>query len=215
MSTRYLFFCVLMGLGLSNYAFEHKDPKTIKQMFYKYDRESIEQRVRERALEIKSYATNNWLDTDYVFLIDYSIPSGFNRLFVYDYLNDTIIYECLVTHGSGYDDSTSTWDGIPYYFSNTENSHLSSLGRYIIKDRGKSGWGVGVNYQLEGIDTTNDQAMQRDIVIHSWELIPDEEVYPLPIKESWGCPAVSNASFNALDGIIYYRPVNMMLYIYN
>ncbi len=184
-------------------------------MFYRYDRQAIEYKVRQKALELKPYAIENWLDTNYVVLIDYSIPSGFNRLFVFDYDHDTIIYECLVTHGSGYDDSTATWDGIPLSFSNTENSHLSSLGRYIIRDRGKSGWGVGVKYQLEGLDYSNNQAMQRDIVLHSWGKIPNEEVYPLSIKESWGCPAVSDSCFTALDGIIYYRPVSMMMYIYN
>ncbi len=202
---------VIMALFLTS----GKEDRSIKKTFYSYDRAAIENRVRQKAYELKPYAVENWLDTDYVFLIDFSIPSGFNRMFLYEYARDTILYECLVAHGSGLTDTTSTWDGIPLAFSNVENSHLSSLGKYIIGERGKSIWGVGVKYVLEGLDYSNDLAKQRDIVLHSWGQIPNKEVYPLAIEESWGCPAVSDSCFAAIDGIIYYRPVHMMLYIYN
>ncbi len=189
--------------------------KTIKSAFYKYDREEIEANIRFHAWEAKAYNKAHYIDTEYIFLIDYSIPSGFNRLFLYDYAADSVIFEALVAHGSGYGDTCSTWDGRPKCFSNVSESHLSSIGRYIIADRGPSGWGVGINYRLEGIDFSNDNANSRDIVLHSWSRIPDREVYPTTIVESWGCPAVSDSCFGVIDGVVYYRPLPMMLYIYN
>lgn len=83
--------------------------------------------------------------------------------------------------------------------SNTDGSHLSSIGKYIVASRGYSNWGINVNYKLLGQDKTNSNAEKRQIVLHSWEKVPDEETYPKGTPEGWGCPALSNASMKILD----------------
>ncbi len=184
------------------------------QQMYQYDRQAIENEAFRRARNLKYFAIRNGLDTNFFFLIDFSIPSGFNRLFLVDLDRDTILFETLVSHGSGRYDDAETWDGIPTTFSNIENTNLSSLGRYIIGSRGKSMWGVGTKYILHGIDSTNDNAKDRSIVLHSWSSIPNKEIYPGKIEMSWGCPAVSDSSFQIIDGVIYYRPRAMLMEIY-
>ena len=94
-------------------------------------------------------------------------------------------------------------------FSNVEDSHCSSLGKYRIGERGKSQWGIGVKYSLYGLEKTNKLAMKRAIVLHSWKSVPDKEVFPDGTPEGWGCPAVSNNFMKKIDAILQKsgRPV--------
>ncbi len=182
---------------------------------YQYDREAIEARAFRHAKNLKQFAIWNNMDTNLFFLIDFSIPSGFNRLFLVDLNRDSIVFETLVAHGSGRYDDAETWDGVPTQFSNIENTNLSSLGRYSIGSRGRSVWGVGTKYLLHGLDSTNDNARMRSIVLHSWPSIPNKEIYPGKIEMSWGCPAVSDSAFHIIDGVIYYGSRQMLMEIYN
>ena len=84
-------------------------------------------------------------------------------------------------------------------FSNVPDSHCSSLGKYLVAERGWSGWGIHVNYKLDGLETTNSNARKRVIVLHSWDAISDEEVFPRGTPEGWGCPSVSNNTMRRLD----------------
>ena len=59
-----------------------------------------------------------------------------------------------------------------------------------------------MKYNLHGLDDSNSNALARTIVLHSWEEITDEEVYPDGTAEGWGCPAVSNASMRFLDSCL-------------
>ena len=45
--------------------------------------------------------------------------------------------------------------------------------------------------QLHGLEETNQSAYDRIIVLHSWDMMSDEEIYPEGSPEGWGCPAVS------------------------
>jgi len=94
-----------------------------------------------------------------------------------------------------------------------EGSKLSSLGRYIIKERGGSQWGIGVKYLIHGVDATNNNALRRAIVLHSWEQVPDEEVFPKGTPEGWGCPAVSNDSMREIDAMLRKAGANTLMWI--
>jgi hypothetical protein len=108
----------------------------------------------------------------------------------------------MVSHGCGDNNwsDTSSKENAP--LSNEFDSHCSSTGKYIVLDCGVSQWGIKVNYILQGKDSTNSNARKRAIVLHSWEAISTDEVYPDGTPEGWGCPAVSNESMKEIDEIL-------------
>jgi L,D-transpeptidase catalytic domain len=152
--------------------------------------------------EAKSFCKQNKYNTKYFFLVDLSIHSGYKRFLVYDIVHDSILQKHMVSHGCG----TNPWNGTESktnpQFSNKENSHCSSLGKYVVLERGTSQWGIGINYVLQGLDVTNNNAMKRAIVLHSWENIPHDEVFPEGTPEGWGCPALSNESMKEIDVLL-------------
>ena len=59
-----------------------------------------------------------------------------------------------------------------------------------------------VKYILHGLETTNSNAKDRNIVFHSWGMVSDEEVFPNGTSEGWGCPAISNNAFTEIDAYL-------------
>lgn len=84
-------------------------------------------------------------------------------------------------------------------FNNTSNSHCSMKGKYKVGKRAYSSWGIHIKYILHGLEKSNCNAEKRDVVLHSWEAVANEEVYPNVSPLSWGCPAVSIDFFKVLD----------------
>jgi hypothetical protein len=72
--------------------------------------------------------------------------------------------------------------------------------------------GIKVNYLLQGKEKTNSNAVNRAIVLHSWEAISNDEIYPEGAPEGWGCPAVSNESMKEIDEILK-RNKNLLMWI--
>lgn len=120
--------------------------------------------------------------------IDMKIPSGKNRFFVYDLENNKIIDKGIVAHGSG----SETGILGKLKFSNTNNSLSTSLGNYYI---GNSYVGkFGKAYKLYGLDKTNSNAFDRNIVFHHYYDVPYEEKEDY-ICNSYGCPMVNKKYF--------------------
>jgi len=155
------------------------------------------------------------MNTDFCILVDYSIHSGKKRLFVYDFKKDSIVLVGMVSHGCGDNpwgiDATKTNPT----FSNVPESHQSSLGKYKIGKRGYSSWGINVNYKMHGLQKTNSNAYERVIVLHSWDMIPNEECYPNGTPEGWGCPAVSNEFMKSLDIKLKSAKKPVLMWCYN
>jgi len=135
-------------------------------------------------------------------------------MYIWDLTKQNASDSALVSHGCGsgnwgVDDSAD--DPV---FSNVAESHCSSLGKYRIGKRGKSQWGIGVNYLLHGLDSTNSNALSRDIVLHGWSSMPDDVTYPGGAPEGWGCPAVSNQMMYQLDTLLMEakKPVLMWMF---
>ncbi len=157
-------------------------------------------RLSEKAEEAKSYVQNKNFYDRYAILVDMSLHSGKNRMFIYDLKYDRIADYGLSSHGCGH---TYPWSEDASKenpsFSNVSGSRLSSLGKYKIGIKSPSQWGIGIHYKLHGLEATNNKAYQRVIVLHSWNLIPNNELYPAGTPEGWGCPAVSNDFMHRLD----------------
>lgn len=139
---------------------------------------------KARISEIKNYIRGKEYNQELAVFINFKIPSGKYRYFIYDLKSDKIVQKAVVSHGSGSVIPKS--DALR--FSNVEGSYQSSLGKYSI---GESYIGqFGKAYRLKGLDATNSNAMQRAIVLHSFGCVPDTESEN-PACLSLGCPMLS------------------------
>lgn len=167
-------------------------------------------RLKEKVAGIDDYVKANNFNTDYCFLVDMSIPSGKKRFFVYNIKLRAVEYSALVSHGSG---SYLPGCNDQLVFSNMPNSNATSLGKYKIGNayQGK----YGLSYKLYGLDSTNTNAYQRAIVLHSDSYVPQTETYPRHIYESAGCPAVSPVFLKEIGKYIGTSDKPILLWIYN
>ena len=118
-------------------------------------------------------------------VIDYSKPSSERRLWVFDLRSRELVYEELVAHGQGSGANRAT------QFSNTDESHQTSLGLFVTQDTyvGKNGYSL----RLDGLDKGfNDRARERAIVMHGAPYVSPSFVKATGrLGRSWGCPAIS------------------------
>ncbi len=170
--------------------------------------------LKTKASEARSYCEEKGLNTSYCILVDFSLHSGKKRMFVYDLEKDSVMAMGMVSHGCGDNPWGLDFTKSKPVFSNEHESHCSSVGKYRIGKRGYSNWGINVNYKLHGLESTNSNAYDRIIVLHSWKDIPNEEVYPDGTPEGWGCPAVSNDFMTYLDAILKEKDKDVLLWIY-
>ncbi|KTD51084.1 murein L,D-transpeptidase catalytic domain family protein [Legionella quateirensis] len=117
-------------------------------------------------------------------VIDYSLPSNKQRMWVFDVRNEKLLYNTYVAHGKN--------SGVvANHFSNRESSKQSSLGTYITKNTYIGHKGYSLN--LQGLDRGfNDNAYNRRVVIHgAWYVEPDFIKRAGRAGLSWGCPAIA------------------------
>lgn len=171
-------------------------------------------KTKEKAIEAFAFTKDKNLNTDFCILIDMSLHSGVNRFVVWDFKEEKITHQYLVGHGCGKNSWSSDESKENPTFSNEDGSHLSSLGKYKLSGRGHSDWGIGIKYLMHGFDETNDNALKRFIVFHSWDLMSDEEIYPKGSPEGWGCPTISNNAMRNLDPILQKSKQPVLMWIY-
>ncbi|KFF06778.1 hypothetical protein IW19_15255 [Flavobacterium reichenbachii] len=152
--------------------------------------------------EAEQFCNRNNLNQNKFILIDLGLHSGYKRFFIYDFKKIAVSNSYMVSHGCGANNWGGTASKDKVEISNEFDSHCSSLGKYVILDRGVSQWGIKVNYILQGKEKSNSNARSRAVVLHSWEAVPDNEVYPRGTPEGWGCPAVSNESMKEIDELL-------------
>jgi hypothetical protein len=166
---------------------------------------NIASRISARASELKSYIHLEGYNDEVCFLIDMRLPSSKKRFFVFDLNNNTVMNSALVAHGAGSE------TGGELLFSNQLGSNATSIGKYEI---GKSYNGnFGLAYKLHGLESTNDKAFERFVVLHGFGCIPEEETGE-PICLSLGCPAVAPAFLEELRKIIDDSERTIILYVY-
>ena len=161
----------------------------------------------QKALLARDYVTEHDFNTSHCFLLDMRIASGKNRFFVYNLDKDSVEIAGLVTHGGGSDNGSDNLT-----FSNTPNSHCTSVGKYKM---GKSYKGkFGLAYKLYGLDKSNSKAFDRFVVLHAHGCVPNGEVAPVPICVSQGCPTVAPAFLTRLKNYIDRSGEPILLWIY-
>lgn len=187
-----LFFCLLTFVIFGSCE-SPKKPNTIADNFL------IKDSYKKEIGHIVSYAKREGYNQKTAFMIDYGLHSGKNRFFVIDLVQEKITDEALVAHGTCKGDNKGA---LANTFSNTTNSYCTTLGMAVIAKRAYSRWGKNYKYWLDGLEPGNSNLRKRVVVLHGWEGIEDEQIYPKTLAMSWGCPTVSVNFLDELDGIL-------------
>ncbi len=149
------------------------------------------------------------LKRDRIGIVDFSAQSSHPRFHLVD-LSSGQTRSMLVSHGSGSDPGYSGW---LQRFSNRPGSNATSEGAYATADyyTGKH----GRSQRLIGLDPTNDNAMDRAIVVHSaWYAEPDMVEQHGKLGRSQGCFAFPHADLDTVfahlgEGrLIYARKID-------
>lgn len=163
-------------------------------------------KVKEKANAAKAFAKQKDFNTKICFLIDMSLPSGEPRFFVYDLQRDSVINAGLVTHGR----CNENWlEGRKY--GNTVGCGCTSLGKYRV---GYSYNGrFGLAFKLYGLESSNDKAFERFVVLHSHSCVP-ETTTSAEICQSDGCPTVSPGFLAQLKPMIAHSEKSVLMWIF-
>ncbi len=172
---------------------------------------SREQPIAIRATEALDYAKVHKLNTNYALFVDYSIPSGTPRLFVWDFAQNKIIARTYVMHGVGKGSTAEE-----PVFSNTVGSECSSLGKFkVTKIHGGK---IKRSYRLIGLEASNSNAWRRGIMIHRSTWIDTwcwKEHIPLHEPSCQGCITVSSKGMTYLEKLIKNESEPLLLWSYN
>ncbi|MGO4772687.1 murein L,D-transpeptidase catalytic domain-containing protein [Flavobacterium sp. W22_SRS_FK3] len=169
---------------------------------------SYEEKLKSEITEIRRFLGKSpKYNSDVAFFLDMKIESGKNRFFIYDLKHIKLLDKGLVGHGLGSETGISG----KLKFSNVKNSNCSSLGKYAI---GGSYYGkFGKAYKLYGLDKTNSNAFDRNIVLHKYYDVPFEEQRD-PICNSQGCPMVNKKFFGVMEKLIDNSKKKIILVMY-
>lgn len=118
-------------------------------------------------------------------IIDYSLPSNKQRMWIFDLEAMELLYNTHVAHGKNSGLTT------PKHFSNDHQSKETSLGTFITRNTyiGSKGYSLNLQGLEEGI---NDNAYDRRVVMHgAWYVEPEFIKKAGRAGRSWGCPSVA------------------------
>lgn len=125
------------------------------------------------------------IQKDILTLVDYSLSSNENRLWVIDLKNNIILFQSLVSHGR------NSGNEYAVKFSDKPESYKSSLGFYVTGETyyGKHGYSL----RLDGLDKgINSNARARDIVVHGANYVSEKFARQNGrLGRSLGCLALS------------------------
>lgn len=122
-------------------------------------------------------------------VIDYSLPSYEERLWVIDMKTLTVLFEEIVAHGMGSPRGSGGDMEVAKDFSNVQGSRKSSLGLFVTAETYHGGHGYTL--RLDGLEEgVNDNARERLIVIHGAPYVTRKRADDQLVGRSWGCPVV-------------------------
>lgn len=189
---------------------KYPDEKVGLQAIYsstaEIDKEIENKRLNWFGNEAKKWCASHHYNERFFFLADLALPSGKKRFFVYDMKGDSTICSSLVSHGCCNRSFLQT-----AHFSNEPGCGCSSYGKYKVGNKYVGKYGMA--YKLTGLDSSNSNAWERNIVLHSYYSVPDTETYPEPIVNSYGCPMVSKSFLQILQTRINSSSKPILLWI--
>ncbi len=148
----------------------------------------------------------NLIDKQILTIIDFSLSSKKQRMWVMDMSENKILYHTVVSHGK------NTGREFATQFSNKKNSLQSSLGFFITGETyfGKN----GLSLFIDGMEKQfNSNARQRYVVIHGAAYANPSAIKNLGrLGRSYGCPALPTAISQEIINLIKDKSV---LYIYS
>jgi L,D-transpeptidase catalytic domain len=119
-------------------------------------------------------------------VIDYSLPSNKQRLWIFNLDKGQLLYHTYVAHGknSGLE--------VPNHFSNKMSSKETSLGTFITKGTYFGAKGYSLN--LEGLERgINDNVFSRRVVFHGAPYVEPNFIKKTGrAGRSWGCPSIAH-----------------------
>lgn len=164
--------------------------------------------IEERAEKALAFAKRHNMNEHYALFVDYNIPSGSPRLFVWDFHQKRIVVSTYVMHGPG----GGSTDESPK-FSNTPGSECSSLGRFIVtKEHGNS---LKRSFRLKGLDIDNQTVYARGIMIHSSYWVDKwcwKKYIPLHHASCKGCITVSSRGMNYLWSLVNRERMPLLMW---
>ena len=170
-------------------------------------RSAVLAKIHSKTNDLKAYVLSHKLNANIGFLVNMGQHSGQKRFYIVDLQKNIILDRGLVAHGSG----NQVFAGTPS-FSNVNGSGLSSLGKYKVGAKYVGQFGDA--YKLHGLEFSNNNAFERNVVLHSYSCVPSMETYPMPICNSLGCPMVSNGFLKKLSAIIEKEKKPIALWVF-
>ncbi|MEJ8844127.1 murein L,D-transpeptidase catalytic domain-containing protein [Lacibacter sp. H375] len=206
-----LLFCILLIIIITIYLFNTVYNKSSPATTNKELKKESPENITGKALHAKAVAARQFVKTSnynqrICFLIDMKIRSGAKRFFVYDLKNNSVLQSGVVTHGR----CNERWL-IGRKYGNEPGCGCTSLGKYKIGNAYMGRFGLA--YKLHGLDSTNNNAFKRFVVLHAHDCVPENEVWS-DICQSDGCPTVSPGFLDDLKAMINESKKPILLWIY-
>lgn len=137
---------------------------------------------------------------DRIYVVDFQAHSSRQRMFEVD-MQTGSVRAFRTAHGKGSDPAHT---GFASWFSNIPDSNASSVGAFLTAGQAM-GAKHGPNVLLEGLEPTNNEARDREIIVHSADYCEiDYLVQWGKLGRSYGCFSVSRADLAqlrpAMDG---------------
>ena len=127
---------------------------------------------------------NDKIENNLLTIIDFSLSSNLERMWIVDMTKIKVVHYSLVAHGRNSGDEFAT------SFSNKPSSNQSSLGFYLTDEiyYGRH----GMSLYLDGVEPdVNDKARERAIVMHGADYVSRDFIRGYGrLGRSFGCPSI-------------------------
>lgn len=146
----------------------------------------------------KEFALEHNLSNRYCLLVDYGLPSGTPRVYVWSFEEKKILFEAYTMHGCG----GGSTDEEPV-FSNKMGSMCSTLGNFAITRQ--HGTINTTGYRLKGLDAENANAWDRALMIHDSYWVDNyckEEYIPVNQVICQGCVTVNVEAMKKIGRLV-------------